>query len=185
MSSDPLFAHSLAEIRFYLRATPCTSCGKGPLTQQESVPETGSKTDCSVIVNASCDTCRFPHTLTFRISPPSISPGETEPPTVNPTDQPSRLLDVGQWITLFRVMLDSAEHQDDKPAARKLKLEAAQCLDEALKFYDEEDNDLPPVEAVFTNATRERLRKAPEQFSRRRLLGLRSQLPRPLKPSNP
>jgi hypothetical protein len=101
------------------------------------------------------------------------------PTVVNPTDEPSRILDVGQWILLFRMSLEAADKEVDKVLARRLGIEAAQCLEEALKFYDEVDNDLPPPEAFFDEASRERFRDAPEQFSRRRLIELRSKLPSP------
>jgi hypothetical protein len=96
---------------------------------------------------------------------------------VNPTDEPSRILDVGQWIVLFRMITERAAREIDKIQARHLGIEAAQCLEEALKFYDDVDNDLPPQEALFTEASRTRFRKAPEQFSRRRLIDLRAKLP--------
>ncbi|MCH7839019.1 MAG: hypothetical protein IID38_02130, partial [Planctomycetes bacterium] len=51
---------------------------------------------------------------------------------------------------------------------------------EALKFSDEDGNDLPPAEGFFQEATRRRFRQNPERFSRRRLLNLRAGLPKPL-----
>jgi len=95
---------------------------------------------------------------------------------VNSTDEPSWILDVAQWLTLFSMMTEMAGKESDKTAARRLSLEAAQCLDEALKFY-EEDNDLPPTEAFFHQGSRDRFRDHPQQFSRQRLLHLRSRLP--------
>jgi len=98
---------------------------------------------------------------------------------VNPTAEPSQILDLGQWLTLFRMLTETAGHEASMTDARRLSLEAAQCLDEALKFYDDADNDVPPVEAFFGEDSRDRFKAHPEQFSRRRLLHLRSKLPTP------
>ena len=57
------------------------------------------------------------------------------PARVNPTSEPSQIVDLGQWLTLFRSIAEAAERESDKVQARHLGLEAAQCLDEALKFY--------------------------------------------------
>jgi hypothetical protein len=75
------------------------------------------------------------------------------------------------------MITEAAGKTADKAQARHLGLEAAQCLEEALKFYDDVDNDLPSTEALFTEASRQRFRDHPEQFSRRRLIELRSKLP--------
>jgi hypothetical protein len=96
---------------------------------------------------------------------------------LNPTEEPSHILDVGQWIMLFRLFEQQAAGAPSKVEARVLNLKAGACLNEALKFYEEDDNDLPPGSAMFTDSTRRRFREAPEQFSRRRLIGLRATLP--------
>jgi hypothetical protein len=75
------------------------------------------------------------------------------------------------------MIIEAATRETDKTQARHLGIEAAQCLEEALKFYDDVGNDLPPPEAFFTEVSRERFRDAPEQFSKRRLIGLRAKLP--------
>jgi hypothetical protein len=59
-------------------------------------------------------------------------------------------------------------------------MDAAQCLREALKFYDDEDNDLPPRNALFHEASRRRFWDHPEEFSRQRLLNALSRLPNPV-----
>jgi hypothetical protein len=74
------------------------------------------------------------------------------------------------------MMTEAAGKEKNKTEARRLALEAAQCLDEALKFYVE-DNDLPTKDTFFHHGSRQRFRDHPEQFSRQRLLHLRSKLP--------
>lgn len=129
-------------------------------------------------VDVTCRTCEHSMVKTFLVPAGTEGDPASETAVVNPTEEPSRLLDVGQWIMLYGVIIEAASKEKDRPQARHLELEAAQCLDEALKFYDDPENDLPPPEAIFTEPSRRRLRSAPEQFSRRRLINLRAKLPR-------
>ena len=175
--AEPLIAHSLAEVRLYLSAKPCDHCGDGPLIGNTNPSACGESQADVVAIDAMCDACRFTTTLMFQIPKDTDTVDSSAPPAINPTDEPSRILDVGQWIVLFRVIIESAGRETNKMAARRLGLEAAQCLEEALKFYDEVDNDLPPLEALYNEASCERFRQHPEQFSKRRLIELRSKLP--------
>lgn len=98
---------------------------------------------------------------------------------INESDEPSRLLDVGQWILLARLLIEDAEREPDRVLARNLRIESGRCLEEAVKFFDDAENDLPPAGAFFCDASRQRFRQAPEQFSRRRLIEMRARLPNP------
>jgi len=178
MSDAPLVAHSLAEAFLYILATPCGACGKGPLRGGEAEPAEECGAAVVVSIAATCGSCRIVTRWKFRLSgPPQPVPAD-QAPVINATDEPSRILDAAQWLTLFRMMTETAGKEPNKAATRRLSLEAAQCLDEALKFY-EEDNDLPTTDAFFHHGSRERFRDHPEQFSRQRLLHLRSKLPTP------
>jgi len=130
----------------------------------------------TVSVVATCASCQIVTQLKFRFSEAPQAVPADQAPVVNSTMEPSRMLDLAQWLTLFRMMTETAGKEKNKIAARRLSLEAAQCLDEALKFYDA-DNDLPTQDAFFHDGSRERFRDHPEQFSRQRLLHLRSKLP--------
>jgi hypothetical protein len=173
-------------------ANPCPSCGKGPLHGREPVSPSPSTEEgqvegqhaAAVEVSAECAACRAASSWSFVL--PTLAITAETPPVINPTPEPSRILDLPQWITLFRMISVAAEQQSDKQAARRLRIEAGQCLEEALKFY-EPDNDLPPQEAFFQEGSRERLRSHPEQFSRQRLLALRNKLPTEshLRPKSP
>jgi len=184
MSDAPLVAHSLAEVYLYILATSCGSCGRGPLRGGEAEPCDDPTTGVTVGVAATCGSCQAVTRWKFRLSGSLQAVSGDQAPVVNSTTEPSRILDVAQWLTLFRMMTEAAGKETNKPAARRLSLEAAQCLDEALKFY-EEDNDLPTKDAFFHDGSRERFRDHPEQFSRQRLLHLRSKLPTrwPMRPS--
>jgi len=179
MPQDPLLAHTLAEAYLYFLATPCSSCGQGPVRKTGAAPDGGSDPDDSRLlrVRAKCDTCQAEVTQAFKLTVGSDRVDHAAPAVINPTDEPSCLLDVGQWTTLYKMLLEAAEHDSDSIQARRLRIEASQCLDEALKFYTDPDNDLPPLEALFTDASRERFREYPQQFSRRRLIESRSKLP--------
>jgi len=179
MSDAPLVAHSLAEAYLYILATPCASCGSGPLRGGEAELANDVGGARAVSIAATCGSCQGLTRLRFRLpAPPERIPAQ-QTPVVNPTAEPSQILDLSQWLTLFRMLTEKAGHEASKSGARQLALEAAECLDEALKFYDDEDNDLPPVEAFFGKDSRDRFKAHPDQFSRRRLLHLRSKLPTP------
>ena len=186
MPDAPLIAHSLAEAYLYLMANPCPSCGKGPLRGREPSASGSSEPRAQasgalaspppVTLSAECTSCHSASPWTFQLPKPLDAKEANPPPLLNPTDEPSRILDVAQWITLFRMISTTADNQSDKQASRRLRIEAGQCLEEALKFY-EPDNDLPPTGAFFHQGSRDRLRANPEQFSCQRLLGLRNKLP--------
>lgn len=184
MSDTPLVAHSLAEVHLYLLATPCVSCGRGPLRggEAESGDDPGGMAKrsaaMSVSIAATCESCRMVTQWKFQLPDSAQTVSADQAPVVNSTDEPSRMLDVAQWLTLFGMKTEAAGRESSKTAARRLSLEAAQCLDEALKFY-QEDNDLPPNDAFFHETSRERFRDHPQHFSRQRLLHLRSKLPTP------
>lgn len=178
MSDKPLIAHSLMEAYLYLKATPCGACGRGPLRGSEARP-VGKGDKATVTIVVTCAACKAATTQMFHL-PEAEKTDESAvggSPIINPTDEPSRILDVGQWILLSRMVTEEAGRETDKIRVRSLELQAAQCLEEALKFYDEPDNDLPPPEAFFCETSRVRFRQAPEQFSKQRLLALRSKLP--------
>jgi len=176
MSDVPLIAHSLAEVHLYILATPCATCGRGLLRGGEDEPCDDPVVSFFVAVTATCGSCRSVTQLKFQLPGPPQTVSADQAPVVNSTNEPSRILDVAHWLTLFRMMTEAAGKENNKTAARQLSLEAAQCLDEALKFY-EEDNDLPTQDAFFHHGSRERFHDHPEQFSRQRLLHLRSKLP--------
>ena len=177
MPDKALPAHSLAEAHLYLMATACPSCGKGPLTGSEPRLVGETPREALVAIDVTCGSCQNPTTMTFQLSErPSDADGQTAA-VISSASEPSRILDVGQWILLFRIITEAAGKEIDRTRVRRLGLEAAQCLEEALKFYDDLDNDLPPPEALFNDASRERFQSHPEQFSKRRLIELRSRLP--------
>ena len=175
MTPRPLQAHSLAEIQLYLMATPCDACRRGPLQRCDPWAPLEA---AEFTLTARCAACGQERELTFALPAdrPPDDPGALYP-IVNPTDEPSCILDVGQWIVLFRVILAAAAKEKDKIEARRLGYEAAQCLEEAIRFYGAED-ELPGDDAIFTDATRDRRRDHPELFAKRHLVEMRAKLPK-------
>lgn len=165
----PLTAHSYAEATLFLTATPCAACGKGPLRAGSFGESSGRESPAVVDVQAECVSCHDVSRWAFR-----IASGIAD--AINATADPSEILDVAQWVMLSGMIAASATAEVDKVRKRRLFIEAAQCLEEALKFYAD-DNDLPPAAAFFHEGSRLRFRQSPEHFSRQRLLHLRSKLP--------
>lgn len=175
--TDPLLtAHSLAELYLYITVNPCPDCGGG---YEYDEPERTSKEgeELRLSLRLRCSRCPRQEVLQFRLPAGTATNAPDQTATINPTDEPSTIIDVAQWITLFRTFVERAAQEPDKVRARHMGLEAAQCLDEAIKFYDDPDSDLPPPDALFHRDSRERMREHPEQFSRERLLNLRAKLP--------
>jgi hypothetical protein len=177
MGGDPLVAHSLAEVYLYLMAMHCSGCDSGPVEGTEPRPD-GSTEELQLLLAARCTACGREQRLRFSL-PHGTGKDPSKPdavPVVNPTSEPSRIIDVAQWLTLFRSLAEAASRLPNPQEMRRVGIEAAQCLEEALKFY-EPDNDLPPGDALYTAASRRRLREHPQEFSRQRLVELRSRLP--------
>jgi hypothetical protein len=127
-------------------------------------------------IDVACAACAHTAQMTFHL-PFGLTSVDGEPAVVNATSEPSHIIDVAQWLTLFRMITDGASREQDKVQARLLGLEAAQCLEEALRFYNDGVSDLPPAGAFFCSTSERRFRDHPEQFSRQRLLELRAKLP--------
>ena len=139
-----LTAQTINEARYFLEVTPCPACGRGPLTPEPApAPEPGRP----VAVIAVCAHCRAGHPFTF-LCLHSLPPVGVDSEIINPTDQPSRLLDLGQWMCLFYSLIGLAAGQRVPIITRRLGYQAALCLGEALKFYPPGE-ELPPAEAFF------------------------------------
>ncbi|GAG20851.1 unnamed protein product, partial [marine sediment metagenome] len=94
---------------------------------------------------------------------------------ISPTAEPSKIIDLAQWLSLFYMLAESAAEGDSPVATRRRGYQAALCLAEALKFYG--DDQLPPASAFFTPATAEVFRQHPERFARQRLRDIQAKLP--------
>ncbi len=169
---ERLRAHSRREVQYYLMVTPCPACGKGPWLAAPA--EEGSAE-----IVAACEGCGHGETFHFvadAIEGPAPDPHVPGIEAVNTTEQPSRIIDVGQWLSLFRLFVEAGARETSKFTGRRLGFEAAQCLSEALKFYGDDD-EMPPPEALFTESSRRAFRDHPDKFARQRLREMREKLP--------
>lgn len=112
--------------------------------------------------------------------------GETErnASILSSTEEPSQVIDVAGWLNVFTIVADEARSAtgaagtaEQKMRARQMRLVAGACLEEALKFF-EDDNDLPPDEAFFSDRTRQQFWERPELFTRQYIAELRFSLMR-------
>lgn len=170
---QPLCAHSWAEAHMYLKVTPCPNCSRGPWEITSEQPPTESLT-----LLARCLHCRTEKKFLFECA--GAPPGPEDSPDlpielINPTPEPSRIIDLGQWLSLFYMLVEKASSTGGAES-RRGGFQAAQCLDEALKFYTEDD-ELPPTSAFFVKASRQAFAEHPEKFARQRLRDMRNKLP--------
>lgn len=175
----PLQAHSLAEAHLYLMVQSCSHCGQGPLLSATSLREPSTREGRALLtMQAKCSQCHEESWFQFELpdregKPPGSAVRDSR---INPTGEPSRILDVTHWVTLHGIVLNAADRAADKAEARELRCEAAECLDEALRFY-QPDSDLPPAKALFTEQSRRRLKDRPDLYIRQALLAQRQRLP--------
>jgi len=170
-----LHAQTIAEIHFYLKITGCEKCGRAVHWNQDCI--VAPAVPGTITVSTDCSSCGALSHAEIRVAHASELPPVGYPPVINPTDRASRLIDLSQWITLAHLLIEESRGQKDKELARYLNLQAAQCYDEALKFYDDPDNELPQADAFFSEPSRRRFRESPQQFARSRLIGERARLP--------
>jgi len=169
---ERLQAHSRREVQYYLMVTPCPACSKGPWLADPAGAADPAE------ISATCQECGTRQVFHFVAQ--DLEPAEPDPhvpgiEAVNTTEQPSRIIDVGQWLSLFQLFVEAGARESSKFTGRRLGFEAAQCLSEALKFYG--DAEAPPPEALFTDSSRRAFRDHPDKFARQRLREMREKLP--------
>ncbi len=176
MPSDscPIPVHSVAEAYLYLMAEPCPACHRGALAQTRDLTKAGGAASSWTLATR-CGSCNAAETLQFDIEP-APSRDQAQSSRINPTSEPSKAIDLLGWLSLFQSILGAAGKATDKAEGRQLAIEAAQCLDEAFKFYSPGE-ELPPPEAFFTEASRQRFASHPQQFARSRWRERRLKLP--------
>jgi hypothetical protein len=192
--SPALVVNSLAEASLYLMLTRCRSCGEhvDPVLTRGSSEPGAIRLEVPVV----CRACAHPDLVRFdlqRVGAAEVAMGLSgwaeaaargEAPPINPRPEPSRLIDVAGWCKLHMLLVSAgARARSDAPAAgadrlaaRQMEIQAGQCLEEALKFF-EPGEQLPPPGAFFSERSRREFREHPELFLRERLVSLRAALP--------
>jgi len=189
-AAPQLPVHSLLEACLYVVVKPCAACGSGPMQPAPDRLRSGAGPDgLAVPIICSRGDTRAEIAFAMRCVNrdemfPVMFRGLPVPPTtINPTGERSLVLDVADWLTLHSMLVETARAAstegvtlEDRRTIRQLQIEAGECLDEALKFY-EADNELPVAEAFFSDTSRNRFLERPALFARQRLLDLRGKLP--------
>ena len=174
MPDASLPANSLAECYLYLKVTPCSICRSGATEPGEPVVDHAGR---DVRITVSCGNCGG--SVQYRFTTDAVnSPVDplSAPGPINTTSKPSQLIDIAQWVTLHGLLREMANASPDRQEARWLAHRAAQCLDEALRFYPDGE-ELPPADAFYADSSRQAFREHPERFARERLLAMRGRLP--------
>lgn len=171
----PLRAHTFNEVRYYLMVSPCGSCGKGPWEIGDVGGNPGGELQGSV--PARCRHCDAEREFAFSCEFDLPSRG-VEAEAINPGDEPSEIIDLGQWLSLFYLLIESAASERSEPATRRDGYRASLCLEEALKFY-EGDDELPPDSAFFSPRSMAARREHAENFAREKLRNMQAKLPSP------
>jgi hypothetical protein len=167
---EPLPAFTRNEVWCYLRVTPCPSCGHGPWEVQREDAD-----GRALALLCRCRKCGREMRLDFTAACDQPDAGAAAE-VLNPTDEPSRIIDLAQWVGLFHRLVEQAARDASKTHARRAGLQAALCLAEALKFHVA-GQDEPPETAFFNETTRRAFREHPERFSHSRLRELQGRLP--------
>lgn len=175
MSEATLPAHSLAEAFFYVMVARCPACNDGGLKAGNAQSLSSTAGEVLLTIPTECSKCKSTTNLLFAL-PEAPSPAGNQPAAVNSTSDPSRIIDLAQWVTLAHVIIEAASRETNRQQSRHLGMEAAQCLEEAIKFF-RNDNDLPEPTAFFSAESRRRFEQAPQKFSRQRLVNQRAKLP--------
>jgi hypothetical protein len=184
MTADRRPIHSLIEAHLCAAISPCHACAARGFTVTASrLAPAGAAPPHTLHLACICARCESPNELAFditRVAPRDLHPESVSrlPFIINPTAEPSAVIDVAQWLTLHRMAAGAAETLPDAAVARAVRIEARQCVAEALKHYAP-GNDVPPPAAFFTNRSRQRFRDHPDRFARDRLLQLVAALPKP------
>jgi hypothetical protein len=163
--------HGVQEEYFYLMVHHC-ACGGPWMTESQQIEENGPHPRHRI--EARCFKCKSQRTFLFSID----SQGTSKEPVrqVNPTAEPSRALDVVQWMDLAQFYLGRIERLKTPVEKAQSLLDARQCIEEALKFYAPTD-DAPPHTAIWSDDSRKKAAARPETFRRAALVAMLEKIP--------
>lgn len=173
MNDRPLEAHSPQEALLYVMICPCAVCGRSTVSPE--APSTSTVGNLLRIIGV-CGNCGSSHEYRFAECGGDVSDDPlAQNSPINPTENPSLIIDVVQWVSLYAYFADAASRTPDPQESRWRMIRAGECLDEALRFYD--DGQLPDESVAFAIGSRELLRKHPSRYRRDHLAGLRQKCP--------
>jgi hypothetical protein len=170
-SDDAVHVHSVQEEYFYMMVNRCI-CGGPWLTDSQQVGESEGRVVHRLA--ARCYKCKAERTFHFHLD---ARAGPKDPVRqVNPTAEPSRALDVAEWIDLAEFYLGRIERLQAPAEKAQSLLDARQCLEEALKFYGPED-ETPPAAALRSEESRRKASRQAAAFRRSTLLEMLERIP--------
>ena len=163
--------HSVQEEYFYLMVHHC-ACGGPWLTESQHVEENGAHPHHRIETH--CFKCKARRTFLFTID----SQANSKEPVrqVNQTAEPSRAIDVVEWMNLAQFYLGRIEHLKEAVEKAQSLLDARQCVEEALKFYGP-DADAPPPAALWSDASRRKAAAQPGNFRRAAMVAMLEKIP--------
>lgn len=166
----PLTPHSTNELTYYFAVTACDACGSGPrqMAPGEDAGQAGQKRRVTV----RCDHCGDESQVDF-VS--EFEPADPQSLCVNPLDEPSRLVDLNQWLGVAYMLIDDIT-EGRVADTHTWQIRAAICLTEALKFFDPDD-EVPPADAFFCETSQQAFLEHPETFARQHICDLLAKLP--------
>lgn len=171
---EPLPVRGVLEAFYYLMVQRCAACAKGPLDARRSRREFHEGVACMRLY-AECRACRGRAEFLFDVT--ACAEEDVHDPSRTLGDpRPSRIIDLAQWLALFSAILRASSRARHQLEARQLGFEAAQCLDEAMKFYAP-GQEHPGEEAFLSRESFELAQRHPDQFARSRLVHYRDRLP--------
>lgn len=154
-----------------MELTPCATCGESAFVPEHAVVEVEG--DLASQYAGRCPRCRAPREFLFRIPEDVILPDEDDP--VFGDEQPSQLIDAGQWVWLADRLTAGvpAEPGEDMTAVRRRQLRrdlltAAAAVAEAIKFVPA-GADAVPRAALWSETGHAAYLQEPGRFHRRRL----------------
>lgn len=155
---------------------PCPTCGKSDvhwdsaLTSDDGAPARR--------YSGSCPGCRAAREFVFRLPERPLLPGPGDVVLFG-DDEPSELLDAGEWLYVADVCAQAAAGQGREagstlsPEARESLIVAVAAMDEVLKFIPEGRDEVPRA-GFWSDRGRTLRQTEPGRFRRRRLLTVRN-----------
>jgi hypothetical protein len=166
----PLVARSNAEAHLYMELHPCDTCGE----MEFAPPSAVTVVDGDLVSRFAgpCKACGMAREFTFRLPARPQFPDPDEPSFG--ADQPSGLIDAGEWLWLADVIASvipapmAGMSEEEREQARFDLRTAAAAVGEAMKFLPPNADEVP-VEALWHDRGRFVYLEAPARFRRHRL----------------
>jgi hypothetical protein len=170
---DAVAVHGVQEEYFWLMVHPC-GCGGAWFPRGQRLEESG---DALVhAVDGTCASCGRRETFRFLLPNSAPADGPQAVREINPTAEPSRAVDLAEWMDLAQFYLERIGRLKDKVRQGQSLLDARLCLEEALKFYGPGEED-PPAGGLWSEASRRKAAARPEAFRRATLEKMLARLP--------